>query len=118
MREKILKEFCHPGSQWVIVNGKMLRLHSKDLCSILRVWASFIVQTLEAASNQTEFIVKRCHTLIAILNNELIDVGLLIVDNIKYMTGTSQRTYGHLCIINELCRLAGAYNEPNDVMSI
>lgn len=73
-------------------------------------WASFIIQTLESASNQTKFIVKRCHAPMAILNNELIDVGFLIVDNIKYMADTPQRTCGKLCVINELCRLVGRPN--------
>lgn len=76
MCERMLKEFYHPGAKWVIVNGKPLRI---------RTWESFIMQTLEFASNQIEFIVKRCHALMIILNHEPINVRSLIADNIKFM---------------------------------
>lgn len=51
-----------------------------------------------------------------ILNNEPIDVGLLIVNNIKYMTDFPQRNCGHMCIINELCWLVGVQAQLDNVM--
>lgn len=56
--------------------------------------------------------------MITIFNNEPINVRMLIEDNIKYMDETPQRTYGHLCVINELWRLAGVLVQPDDVMVI
>ncbi|KAI5446230.1 hypothetical protein KIW84_014171 [Lathyrus oleraceus] len=42
--------------------------------------------------------------------------GLLIADNIKYMANAAQKAYGHLCVINELCRRAGVLVYPDDEM--
>lgn len=36
MRETMLEEFCHYGAQRVIVNGKMQRMRSRDMCQIPR----------------------------------------------------------------------------------
>lgn len=88
------------------------------MCRIPRAWASFIVQTLEVASNQSEFIVKMCHTLMAILNDELIDVGILIVENLKFMVDAPQQSCGHFCVINELCWLARVLTQPDNVIII
>lgn len=62
MTERIFKtvkeEFCQPGTEWVIVRGKSLKVRTRQMHPIPKAWASFIVQTLEAPSNQPEFIVK------------------------------------------------------------
>lgn len=91
----------------MIVNKKPLRLRSRDMRKIPRAQASFIFQTLEVTSNQLEFIVKRYHTLMDILKEEPIDVGLLIAKNIKFMVDAPQQSCGYFCVINELCRLVG-----------
>lgn len=52
----------------------------------------------------------------AILNHEQINIGLLIANNIKYMAKASQKTCGHLCIINELFMLPKVNAQPVDVM--
>lgn len=36
-------EFCQPGSQWVIVRAKPLRIHTRKTCSIPKALAYFIV---------------------------------------------------------------------------
>lgn len=71
-------QFCQPEAGWVIIMGKPLRLNTRQMHPIAKSWESFIVQTLESASNQSKFIVKRCIALMAILNHEPVDVGLLI----------------------------------------
>lgn len=38
MYERILEEFCQSGAQWVIINERSLRLHSRDICIIPRAW--------------------------------------------------------------------------------
>lgn len=101
-------EFCQPGSQWVIVRDKPLRIRTRKIRSIPKALAYFIVQILRYASNQSEFIVKRCMALIEILNHEPIDVGLLIAKNIKYMANRPQQ--------DDLCRLVGVSRHPNDDM--
>lgn len=60
--------------------------------------------------------VKRCHALTTILNQEPTDVGILIADNIKCMDGTPQRACRHFCVNNELCGLTGVPTHPDDVM--
>lgn len=68
----MLEEFCHYGAQKVIVNGKMQRMRSRDMCQILELRHTLLFK-LEATSNQIEFIMKKCHDLMIILNNEQID---------------------------------------------
>lgn len=72
-----------------------LKLRTTKMCLIPRARASFIVQTLEYASNQSKFIVKRCHGLMSILNWEDIDVEKLIAENIKYVVDSPQRACGY-----------------------
>lgn len=74
------------------------------------------VQTLEAESNQSQLIVKRCLVYLALLRGEPINSVLLIADNIKYMANVAQKACGHFCVINELCRRAGVLVYPNDEM--
>ncbi|KAL5061062.1 hypothetical protein RYX36_032669 [Vicia faba] len=85
---------------------------------IRKAWASFLVQTLEAISNQSEFTVKRCHALMEILHDKLINVGLLIVTNIRYMADSPHISRVHFCVINKLYRLAAVHVHPDDVMVV
>lgn len=55
-------------------------------------------------------------SIMAILNQYLIDAELLITSNIKLIVDAPQRACGHFCIINELCRLEGVTSHPDDVM--
>lgn len=81
----------------------------RQMCPIPKAWASFIIQTLESTSNQSEFIVKKCMAMVAILNHEQIYVGILIYENIKYMDDAQQQACGHFFAINELCMLSCGY---------
>lgn len=62
MTERIFKtvkeEFCQPGTEWVIMKGKSLKVCPRQIHPIPKAWASFIVQTLKAPYNHPEFIVK------------------------------------------------------------
>lgn len=112
---KIMKnDFFQLGTEWVIVNGVPLRFLTRHMHPILKALSPFLVQPLESASNQSDFIVKRCMVIISILNHEPIHVGRLIAKNIKYMDDTPQRDYGIFLIVNELCRLAGVQSHPDD----
>ncbi|KAI5440689.1 hypothetical protein KIW84_010242 [Lathyrus oleraceus] len=75
MAQEMLDAFCRPEDEWVIERGLMLRLRTVEFLQISRAWASFFVQTLEAASNQSQFIVKRCLVLLALLRGESINAG-------------------------------------------
>lgn len=50
------------------------------------------------------------------MRGELINLGQLIANNIKYMANVAQKAYGHFCVINELCRRAGVPVYPDDEM--
>lgn len=100
-------ELCQFRVEWVIINGVALRLLTSKIHPIPKSWASFIVKKLESTSNLLEFIVKRCMALTSIMNHEPINVGKLIIKNIKYMVDAPQRAYGYICIVNMLCRLDG-----------
>lgn len=77
------------------------------------------MKTLEAASSQSEFIVKRFMDLMSILNHEPIDVWPLIAENIKYMADAPHRACWNFCIINELCREVGVQSHPdNKIISV
>lgn len=58
---------------------------------IPRVWALLFFQTLEAASNQSQFIVKKCLGSLALLRGGNINSGLLIANIIKYMANVAQK---------------------------
>lgn len=96
------------------MRGVPLRFLARNMCPIPKAWEYFIVQTLGSAYNQYEFIVKQCMDLMSILNHEPINVGRLIVENIKYLADTPQRACGIFCIITKLCRLAWALSHSND----
>lgn len=51
----------------MVERGLALRLKTAEFRQILRVWASFFVQSLEATYNQSQFIVKRCLGLLSLL---------------------------------------------------
>lgn len=53
MAKEILEAFCRPGVEYVIEHGIALRLKTTKFRQILRAWASFFVQSLEAMSNQS-----------------------------------------------------------------
>ena len=80
--------------------------HSLTLClkttefrQIPRAWTSFFVQTLEATSNQSQLIMKRCLGLLALLRGELINLGLLIAESINYMGNVAQKACGHFFVL-------------------
>lgn len=82
----MLEEFYHFGVEWhlVIVN-----------VSYTKGMASFIVQTLESSSNQSDFIIKRCKAHMEILNQEPINVRMLMADNVKFMVDSPQQACGN-----------------------
>lgn len=116
MCERMLEDFYQLRDEWVIIKGKPLRLCTRQMWPIPKAWASFIVQTLESASKQYEFFMKKCQDLMEIQYYEPIDVGLLIVENFKYMVDTPQGACGNFCFINELCKLSRVPSHLDDVM--
>lgn len=54
----MLDLFSRPEAMWVIESGLTLRLKTAEFRRIPRAWASFFVQTLKAAYNQSQLIVK------------------------------------------------------------
>ncbi|KAI5402357.1 hypothetical protein KIW84_050103 [Lathyrus oleraceus] len=73
-----------------------------------------VLQKRQVTSNQSQFIVKRCLGLLALLRGGPIDLGRLIYENIKYMVNAAQRACGHFCVINELCRRVCVPAYPED----
>lgn len=51
--QEMLDALCRPEIQWVIECGLALRLKIIEFRPSPRAWASFFVQTLEPASNQS-----------------------------------------------------------------
>lgn len=116
MAQEMLNAFCMPEAECVIKHGLTLRLKTSEFFPAPRAWTSFFVQTIEAASNQSQFIVKRCLGLLALLRGESINVGCLISENIKNMANAAKGACGHFCVINELCERAGIPTYPCDEM--
>lgn len=79
----ILDLFCRPDAVSVVEHGLGLRLKTFEFCQIPRARASYFVQNLVATSNHSQFIVKGCLGLLAILSGEPINLGRLIAKNIK-----------------------------------
>lgn len=74
------------------------RLTPIDMRLIPKAQASFFVQILEAASNTSEFILKRVFGLMEILHHEPINVERIILENNKAMVDAPQGACGHFCI--------------------
>lgn len=74
------------------------------------------MKSLEVASNQSQFIRKRCLGLLALLRGKPIDLGRLISKNIKYVANSARRACGHFCVINELCGRVGGTIYSDDEM--
>ncbi|KAI5419518.1 hypothetical protein KIW84_043622 [Lathyrus oleraceus] len=53
MAQVMLDTFCRPWAKWVVERGLALRLKTAEFHQIPRAWASFFMQTLEVASNQS-----------------------------------------------------------------
>lgn len=107
MAQVILYLFCRLDVAWVIEHVLALHLKTAEFFQIPRVWASYFVQTLESASNQSQFNVKQCLGLLSLLRGGPINLGRLIAKNIKYMDNAAQKAYGHFCVMNELCKREG-----------
>lgn len=58
MAQVMLDLFCKPDAVWVIECGLTLRLKTVEFRQVPRAWASYFVQTLVVASNQSQFIMK------------------------------------------------------------
>lgn len=50
---------------------------------------------------------KWCLGLLSLLRGKPINLGLLIIENIKYMANDAQKACGNFCVINELGRRVG-----------
>ncbi|KAI5418932.1 hypothetical protein KIW84_043235 [Lathyrus oleraceus] len=74
----MLDAFYRPGAEWVIEWGLALQLRTAEFCQIPVAWALFFVQTLETASNQSQFIVKRCLGLLSLLRGKRWKVRRLV----------------------------------------
>lgn len=88
----MLDLFCRPDAAWVIECGLALRLKTAEFHQIPRAWASYFVQNLEAASNQSQFIMKRCLGLLTLLRGEPLNLRRLIAKNIKYMANLHKKS--------------------------
>jgi hypothetical protein len=74
-----------------------------DFLPIPKAWASFVIQTLESTSCNSEIPLKRVFAVAAILDEKDIDVGRLIANNIHELVTEKRVVVGHGSIIKWLC---------------
>jgi len=70
---------------------------------VAKVWASFVVQTLEGTSCTSEIPLLRLHTIVVIMDGSPINVGELIANNIYMFAYGSKKALPHLSMICWLC---------------
>jgi hypothetical protein len=97
--DDLLAKMCRPGARWK--RARMLTY--SDFLPIPKAWASFVIQTLECTSCNSEIPLKRVLTVAAILDEKDIDVGRLIANNIHELVTEKRAVVGHGSIINWLC---------------
>ncbi|KEH16643.1 hypothetical protein MTR_0126s0010 [Medicago truncatula] len=97
--DDLIRKMCKPESTWK--RAKMLTY--ADFLPIPKAWASFVIQTLESTSCNSEIPIKRVFTVAAILDEKPIDVGTLIANNIHEIATEKSSVVGHGSIINWLC---------------
>ena len=96
---ELLAQMCRPGATW----KKARMLTYAEFLPIPKAWASFVIQTLESTSCSSEIPLKRVLTVSAILDQQHINVGELIANNIHMFAKGNRSVYGHGSMINWLC---------------
>ena len=97
--DELIAKMCRPGATWKMAQ----MLTYADFLPIPKAWASFVIQTLESTSCNSEIPLKRVFTVAAILDEKPIDVGTLIPNNIHELVTEKRAVVGHGSIINWLC---------------
>jgi len=97
--DELISKMCRPGATWK--RARMLTY--ADFLPFPKAWASFVIQTLESTSCNSEIPLKRVFTVAAILDEKPIDVGTLIANNIHELVTEKRAVVGHGSIINWLC---------------
>jgi len=97
--DKLIAKMCRPGATWK--SARMLTY--AEFLPIPKVWAFFVIQTLESTSCSSEIPLKRVFTVSAILDQKSINVGELIANNIHGIATGKKTVLGHGTIINWLC---------------
>jgi hypothetical protein len=96
---ELLAQMCRPGATW----KKARMLTYAEFLPIPKAWASFVIQMLESTSCSSEIPLKRVLIVSAILDQQQINVGELIANNIHMIAKGSKSVYGHGSMINWLC---------------
>jgi len=97
--DELIAKMCRPGATWK--RARMLTY--ADFLPFHKAWASFVIQTLESTSCNSEIPLKRVFIVAAILDEKPIDVGMLIANNIHELVTEKRAVVGHGSIINWLC---------------
>ena len=82
-----------------------------DFKPVAKVWASFVVQTLEDTSCSSEIPLPRFYTIAAIMDGSPINVGELIANNIYMFASGSKKALPYLSIICWLSEEAECTND-------
>jgi len=110
--EEVKSLLCVEGAQW---QGNMRMLLKADFKPVAKAWASFVVQTLEGNSCSSEIPLARVHTIVAILDGSLINVGEFIANNIADFAAGNKKAIPHMSLINWLCEEADCELYVNDI---
>ncbi|MCI24493.1 hypothetical protein A2U01_0045677, partial [Trifolium medium] len=117
---EMLQTLALPGRDWHYNSrGERSRLQGTDMMPVAKGWAKWLVHNFESCSNETEFIMSRCHAVYAIMRGEPIIVGEMIARSIKRMITGLDSYIGHPFVITTLCqRLHVPIEDDTDEISI
>ncbi|MCI15497.1 hypothetical protein A2U01_0036635, partial [Trifolium medium] len=77
-----------------------------------------MLQTLALCWNEMEIIISRCHAVYAIMREEPIRVGEMIVRSIKRMITAAESYIGHPFVITTLCDKLQVPTEDDDEIAV
>jgi hypothetical protein len=102
-----------PGASWMnfIPNSDPNHVPKKlavtDLTPMAKAWNAFIRHTVETCANGSELPTSRAILVMAIMQDQRVDICSLIADDIFEIVKSGSRTLGHASLIVELCKRAG-----------
>jgi hypothetical protein len=111
--DEMLNFLARPGASWMNFvpnsdpNHVPKKLSVTDLTPMAKAWNAFIRHTVETCANGSELPTSRAILVMAIMQDQRVDICSLIANDIFEIVKSGSRTLGHASLIVELCKRAG-----------
>ncbi|MCH81925.1 hypothetical protein A2U01_0002719, partial [Trifolium medium] len=110
-----VKDFVgRPDTPWKKDSGshQPMKIDLGHLMPVARVWAEFLVRSVEPRSNQSDYQIGHAAFVMAIMTYMDINLGYWLNKSISHIVGQTKPTFslGHYNLITALCRAQGVPN--------